>query len=356
MDKHVGPYPYPSLTVMDPPLHALRSGMMEYPTFITCGSFYRMPKGIRTMESLVAHEFAHQYFMAIVASNEKEEPWLDEGLVTYFEDRIMEEYYGEKTSLLELGGYRVGNIENSRIEYTSLPNPSVGIIARPGWEIKEDFKGLVYSKMATILETVNRLLGEETKDSIFHNYYRKWKFKHPKGKDFLSTVHEVVKEEKGDSTAQVIRSFMHQALFTTATCDFRATILNSEKQYSGQGLFGASDEMKYKNSDFTGNYNSQIRIENLGSLKIPVEIIYTFEDGTEKNEIWLADNPGITKTIVSETPLISVQIDPENKIFIDLDHNNNSYTRKPAKAPLRKYAMKAIYWVQNSLQGLSFLM
>ncbi|MCC6726085.1 MAG: M1 family peptidase, partial [Saprospiraceae bacterium] len=34
MTEHVGPYPFASLTMSDPPFHGLRSGMMEYPTFI----------------------------------------------------------------------------------------------------------------------------------------------------------------------------------------------------------------------------------------------------------------------------------------------------------------------------------
>ncbi|MBK6818059.1 MAG: hypothetical protein IPG85_00005 [Bacteroidetes bacterium] len=52
----------------------LKSGLMEYPTLITTGSVYGMPNNIRTTESLVVHEFIHQYFMAVVANNEKEEP------------------------------------------------------------------------------------------------------------------------------------------------------------------------------------------------------------------------------------------------------------------------------------------
>ncbi|MCB0664028.1 MAG: hypothetical protein KDC24_14880, partial [Saprospiraceae bacterium] len=47
LDEHVGPYPYTTLTMVDPPFHALRGGFMEYPTFITGGSFYHMPKGIK---------------------------------------------------------------------------------------------------------------------------------------------------------------------------------------------------------------------------------------------------------------------------------------------------------------------
>jgi hypothetical protein len=356
LQGHVGPYPYPTITLMDPPLHGLRSGMMEYPTYITAGSFYRMPKGIRTMESLVAHEFAHQYFMAIVASNEKEEPWLDEGLVTYFEDCIMEHFYGEKTSLFDLFGYQIGNKENSRLEYTTLSNPSIGTIARPGWEIKENYKGLIYSKTASLLETMRRMLGQEMMDTIFHRYYQKWKFKHPKGKDFISLITQVIKHEKGDSTANVITSFLQQGLFETVYCDFAITELNSEKIYTGQGFYKQSPNREYVKSEFTGSYKSTLRVENLGSLKIPVDIKLRFEDGSTKVEHWEGSGPSKTFIFESTAPLMAAHVDPDHKVFIDLDFNNNSYTVKPNKTSLRKYAIKAIYWVQNSLQSLSFLM
>ncbi|RLD75468.1 MAG: M1 family peptidase, partial [Bacteroidetes bacterium] len=96
--EHLGPYPYGTLTIVDPPLTAFGSAGMEYPTFITAGSFAWMPEGIKFIENVVIHEFGHQYFMGILASNEFEEAWIDEGFNTYFETRIMDATYGEKTS------------------------------------------------------------------------------------------------------------------------------------------------------------------------------------------------------------------------------------------------------------------
>ena len=127
---------------------------MEYPTYITLGSFRYFPKGVRTIESLVMHEFTHQYFMGMLASNEKEEAWLDEGFVTYFEDRTMEAKYGEDGSMISILGMRINSSDFTRSEYIDLPDPSVGPVARPGWEITEGYKGLVYSKTATVSENI----------------------------------------------------------------------------------------------------------------------------------------------------------------------------------------------------------
>jgi len=171
-DNHVGQYPYNTLTILDPPVHGLRSGFMEYPTYITGGSFYSFPVGVRSMESLIVHEFSHQYFMQILANNEKEAPWLDEGFVTFYEDCIMEDAYGE-ASLIDLLGYQVKNSALTRNEYTSLSNPRTSAITTKGWKVRGDYKGIIYSKTATVLQTLRRYLGEHHFDEMMREYFEK---------------------------------------------------------------------------------------------------------------------------------------------------------------------------------------
>jgi len=73
-DKNLGKYPHTVLTLVDPPLAGSGSSGMEYPTFITCGeTIWGMPKGMRLPEVVTIHEFGHQYFQGMLASNEFEE-------------------------------------------------------------------------------------------------------------------------------------------------------------------------------------------------------------------------------------------------------------------------------------------
>ncbi|MGH7161873.1 MAG: M1 family metallopeptidase, partial [Planctomycetota bacterium] len=74
-----GPYPYDVLTVVDPPDGGRAAGGMEYPTLITAGTRYLAPAWRHEPESVTVHEFGHQYWYGLVASNEFEEAWLDEG-------------------------------------------------------------------------------------------------------------------------------------------------------------------------------------------------------------------------------------------------------------------------------------
>ena len=46
-------------------------------------------------ELVIAHEFGHQYWYGMVATNEFEDPWLDEGINSYVEAKVMNSLRGE---------------------------------------------------------------------------------------------------------------------------------------------------------------------------------------------------------------------------------------------------------------------
>src|SRR5260370_36574186 len=84
-DEWIGPYPYSQITVVDRPHCGLGAGGMEYPTFITAGTAWWIIEGLKFPEGVVEHEFGHQYWYGMVATNEFEEAWLDEGINQYTE-------------------------------------------------------------------------------------------------------------------------------------------------------------------------------------------------------------------------------------------------------------------------------
>src|SRR5207249_3138248 len=76
-----GPYPYPRIVVVDLPMGL--GGGMEYPMLFTVSMAWFLPGSYLGPESVTAHEFGHQYWQGILASNEFEGAWLDEGINTY---------------------------------------------------------------------------------------------------------------------------------------------------------------------------------------------------------------------------------------------------------------------------------
>lgn len=332
MIDNVGPYPYPKITVVDPPVHALNSGFMEYPMMITAASFYGIPKSIRSVESLVIHEFVHMYFMATLASNEKEEAWLDEGFVTYYEDRITDHFHGDKSSFYNILGFRSGNAENSRLEYTKLDHSRLGPIAQPGWDIKGPYKGLIYAKTSAVLKTLEGLVGSSAMDKLIQTYYQTYKFKHPKEADFRRIASEVLSDV---CIGFDLDHFFDQCLHGTEICDYEVISIENTSSTSGK--------------------NSKVVLSQNGGLEFPVDIEIIYENNRLAYMDW--DGSAGEKTIEFSpgTDIKSVNIDPNNKIFLDINFNNNSLTCDPNKKPIVKYAAKSTNWMQTILEYASFL-
>ena len=128
-NEWVGPYPYSTLTLVD---GVGGSNGMEYPTLITCGTFYKLPRWLRFLELVTIHELGHQYFYGMLASNEAEEAWLDEGINSYLEARIMDQEYG-KGSALDLPWLRVMDGAFHRVNMRSIPAGRGALFTR-SWE------------------------------------------------------------------------------------------------------------------------------------------------------------------------------------------------------------------------------
>jgi hypothetical protein len=90
---------------------------MEYPMLITVGTTWWMPAGLHIPEIVTVHELGHQYWYAAVATDEVNEPWLDEGITTYVEGLIMDDVYGPQRSYIDLFGIRAGSTAVNRLLY-----------------------------------------------------------------------------------------------------------------------------------------------------------------------------------------------------------------------------------------------
>lgn len=98
-----GRYPYPTLTVVDPP-YGSSAGGMEYPTLITGGTDWLLAKRRLDPEGVLVHEFGHQFWFGLVGNNEFEHAWLDEGFNTYSTSKVLEHVYGAERATVNVGG------------------------------------------------------------------------------------------------------------------------------------------------------------------------------------------------------------------------------------------------------------
>jgi len=91
-----GEYPYERVTVVDPAWGASAAGGMEYPTLFTCGTELFTEAAMHRPESVTVHEAGHQFWYGLVANNEPEAAWLDEGLNSYSDSETLFRQYGRR--------------------------------------------------------------------------------------------------------------------------------------------------------------------------------------------------------------------------------------------------------------------
>ncbi|MCR5455563.1 MAG: M1 family metallopeptidase [Bacteroidales bacterium] len=355
MEKHVGEYPYPQITIVDVPYYAGAAGGMEYPMFVTASTFKNVPSGIRSMESTVIHEFVHNYFMAVVASNEFEEAWLDEGITQFYESQIMDEYYGEG-SLVNFFGLKINDTEHDRLAYTQSYNPAISTIDKYAWQFPSYTYGtMVYDKASTMMQTLKGLMGEEHFDNAMKNYYSQYMFKHPSGRDFTAVINEEVAKMNDPNLGSNLDWFFQSMLRTDEVCDYKLTkIVNRLQNQSKHGFFDTGIEKLFVDQDTTEEIVSSIYVQRMGTMIMPVEVLVTFENGNTQLLKWNGKERCKEFVINTTSRVVSAQIDPDNKVACDIDLVNNSVTTESTPNPIWKYAVKFLFWLENIFQTVAF--
>jgi Peptidase family M1 domain len=305
-DKWIGPYPYDRITVVDPPHGALEAGGMEYPTLITAETTWWMPKGLLVPEVVVCHEFGHQYWYGMVATNEFEDAWLDEGINSYMEVKIMAALYGTSTSILNFPFAQEGDAEAQRTSYLQMP--SYDPLTRFAWQFVDDgsYGGVTYGKTATVLLTLEKMIGEEKMREAMHEYFMRYRFTHPTGEDFLKTLE--------DAAGQNLRWYFDQAVYGTNILDYEIEDAHSDpvKWYE----FGSKGPNLHR---------SYVTVHRKGDFVFPVDVKVTFDDGSSTMENWDGRDRWIRYTYERKAQVASAEVDPDHKIWLDRNFFNNSH-------------------------------
>src|SRR4029077_5195672 len=166
-EKWYGPYPYKTLTVVDPEPDSAAGGM-EYPTFITGDSSWFMPDGFYLPELVVEHEFGHQYWYGMVATNEFEDAWMDEGINSYTEVKVLDSILGKNTSIMNLAGVTVGEREEQRDSYIGVADRDPMAQNAYTYSSFKSYGGITYGKTASVLLTLEGVIGEDTMTRAMH--------------------------------------------------------------------------------------------------------------------------------------------------------------------------------------------
>jgi hypothetical protein len=106
----------------------------------------------------------------------------------------------------------------------------------------------------------------------------------------------------------------------------------------------------------TPGFRSRVTVQRNGEIQVPLDIVITWTDGTVVNESW--DGTGRVKEFeyTGTSKILSAEIDPERKIYIDYNFVNNSRSIKRSQTGYRYFITEYMTAVQHFLESISLLM
>ena len=338
-DQWYGPYPYAQLTVVDPPHGAAEAGGMEYPTFITGDSGWFIPKGIHLIDLVTEHEFGHQYWYGMVATNEFENGWLDEGINSYTEVKVLDSMYGADASVINLLGAQLGERDLQRLNYLEVDDTDP--LSRPSYTDMSmaSYDGITYGKTATMLVSLEAILGEQTLRNALHTYFIKYRFTHPTQEDFMRTVNEVA--------GRNLKWYWEQAVYGTQLLDYDVERADSNP------VNWYDKNAEEKKGETT--YETQVILHRKGDFVFPVEAAVKFDNGETTYERWDGKDRWVRYVFRKKAKLESVQIDPAHQVTLDRNYLNNSRVTKSQRGATVKIATYWMLLTQFLAQFLSWL-
>lgn len=198
----VGEYPYNTVSVVQGDLPY--GGGMEYPGITILSGV----KSNAALESIIEHEVGHNWFQAILATDERQHPWMDEGMNSYYRYRHLFEQPADastknKTTFLQERMPADSRNFNMRLLAAEKRD-------QPVETGSEEFSAVnyglgAYYKASLWMQQLEQYLGTAIFDSCMRQYYQQWKFKHPSPQDFIHSF-----EKTGGKDLSLLFSLLHQ--------------------------------------------------------------------------------------------------------------------------------------------------
>jgi hypothetical protein len=369
--KYTFRYPYPTAISVNGPV-----GGMEYP--MICfngprpekdGTYSKITK--YALISVIIHEVGHNFFPMIVNSDERQWTWMDEGINTFLQYLSEQEWEEDYPS-------RRGEPKDI-VDYMKSTN-QVPIMTNS--ESILQFGNNAYAKPATALNILREtILGRELFDFAFKEYARRWMFKRPQPADFFRTIEDASGVDLDwfwhgwfYTTDHVDVSIENLRLFTPETSDpdidkprakkerdAEPTTRSEERNKSLPKLVDQFPELKdfyntFDRLDVTPKDRKAyeklleglsdkekellkmttqfyiVDLKNVGGLLSPVIIKINFADGSVEElripaEIWRFNNKEVSKLIMTDKEIKSLELDPHLETA-DVDIQNNHFPRK----------------------------
>ena len=349
-----GAYPYGYVTIVDPAWQS-GAGGMEYPTLFTAGTRWLAPRQVSQPESVTVHEAGHQFWYGIVATNEFEHAWMDEGFNTFSTARTLEQFFTPHYAKRYFGGFIPWVFEDLPLSRATdgnrltgyRPNARSDVPDTATWRYWPGTAGSIsYNKTALWLHTLERMLGWDTLQRILSTYFTRYAFKHPKPADFFAVASEVA--------GQDLTWFFDEVHSSAHAFDYGIEVFTSERPRV-RGYSGNAEERAFADTTADDRYRTTVVARRHAEGVFPVDVAVRLENGEEIR--WRWDGRDTWKRFETETAAraVSAQVDPDRVLLLDLNYTNNSMTLGPrAGEAARKWSLAWLIWLQDQLLTYGF--
>ena len=302
--EHIGDYPYESYTVVQ---SALSAGLgMEYPGISVIGRV----ESAYSLDEVITHEIGHNWFYSALGFNERQYPYLDEGLTSAYTSRYMNEKYPEKKlwevyvgkmnmakflHIDQMPIQRMQELERLTRARNNLEQP----INLPATEFSDfNYGVIIYNKTDMAFNYLRAYLGDSLFDATIREYYRKLIYTHPHP-DELRNVFETKTKKK-------LNWFFDDLIGTVKRMDYkivelanRQLLVKNEGELTSpfiiSGVTGDSIFFEKWVDGFEGKKWIEIPSGNYAEIKIDPEHItpelYRLDNNIKKTGIFPKSDP-----------------------------------------------------------------
>lgn len=282
MSDMILPYPYPHMTTAE----GVIGGGMEFPMITHIGG----GRNDQSLFGVTFHEIGHMWFPMIVAQDEKENTWMDEGLTSFNTAEGSAEFWNQNSWVPERQGYY--RIAGTGDEVEPMRHGDQ-------YPLDGGARGLAsYNKPAVALHALRGMVGQEAFSKAYKEYANRWAFKHPQPYDLFNTFNDVLGKDYD--------WFWTTMFFETWTLD--QAIAKVEESNAGV----------------------VVTVDDLGLSAFPAVVSVTYSDGDVATASipvseWHSGSRSAKLTFKAGS-ITRVEIDRE-QFFPDVDRSNNVWEK-----------------------------
>ncbi|MBC2607835.1 M1 family metallopeptidase [Pelagicoccus albus] len=340
---------------------------------------------------VIIHEIGHIYFPMTVNSDERQWTWMDEGINSFLQYTAQYEWEddfwsSDKPQLDMISSYMTSSNQ------VPIMTQSDSIT---------QFGNNAYRKPAAALTILREtIMGRELFDFAFREYSQRWKFKRPTPSDFFRTMEDASGVDLDWFWRGWFYSTDHVDMAITDVREYKVSTLNPETELEKQraeheaaypepltqsrnkaerltmrvdrepelaDFYTESDPFVISNqnrNDYTSalegledwekatlekaleedDFIYFVDFQNIGGLPMPLPLRLIFTDGSDEflmipAEIWRRNNKNVTKLLIRDQAISSIELDPRHEIA-DADYSNNSFPSTIRKSRIELYKYK----------------